>query len=72
MSGATVGAHRGMARRGFLAGAAALTGAALTSTAPAGAARAAETRAPNGADTGPLALTNVTVIDGSGAPQAPA
>lgn len=66
MSEATVGAHRGMARRGFLAGAAAITGTALTSTA-----RAAGTRAGNGAGTGPLALTHVTVIDGSGAPPAP-
>ncbi|MFD7087874.1 amidohydrolase family protein [Streptomyces sp. NPDC059896] len=71
MSEATVGAHRGMARRGFLAGAAAVTGTALTSTAAAGTARAAGTGAGNGADTGPLAFTHVTVIDGSGAPPAP-
>ncbi|MGW0374769.1 amidohydrolase family protein, partial [Streptomyces coeruleorubidus] len=71
MSEATVGAHRGLDRRGFLAGAAVVTGTALTSTAPAGTARAAATRAGNGADTGPLALTHVTVIDGSGAPPAP-
>lgn len=72
MSEAAVGAQRGMARRGFLAGAAAVTGTALTSTASsAGTARAAGTAAGNGADTGPLALTHVTVIDGSGAPPAP-
>ncbi|MFE4497031.1 amidohydrolase family protein [Streptomyces niveus] len=69
---AAVGAQRGMARRGFLAGAAAVTGTALTSTAAsAGTARAAGTAAGNGAGTGPLALTHVTVIDGSGAPPAP-
>jgi hypothetical protein len=76
---ATVGARRGMVRRGFLGGAAAVTGAALTGTALtgtalAGTARAAGTRAGtragNGAGTGPLAFTHVTVIDGSGAPPA--
>ncbi|MEV8346008.1 amidohydrolase family protein [Streptomyces niveus] len=69
MSEATVGAQRGMARRGFLAGAAVVTGTALTGTASsAGTARAAGTAAGSGADAGPLALTHVTVIDGSGAP----
>ncbi len=65
MSEATVGAHRGMARRGFLCGAAAVTGTALTGTA-----RAAGTSAQSGAGTDPLAFTHVTVIDGSGAPPA--
>ncbi|WP_406005115.1 amidohydrolase family protein [Streptomyces sp. NBC_00637] len=65
-----------MARRGFLAGAAAMTGTALTSTAltstaSAGTAHAARAGAGKGIDTGPLALTHVTVIDGSGAPPAP-
>ncbi|WP_256914448.1 amidohydrolase family protein [Streptomyces hilarionis] len=72
MSDATGGGSRAMARRGFLAGAAAVTGAALTSTAaPAATASAAGATPANGAATGPLALTHVTVIDGSGAPPAP-
>ncbi|MGK3943905.1 amidohydrolase family protein [Streptomyces caeruleatus] len=70
MSDTTVGAPHGMARRGFLAGAAAVTGTALTSTVSTGTARAAGARAESGADSGPLALTHVTVIDGSGAPPA--
>ncbi|MGW2380164.1 amidohydrolase family protein [Streptomyces lincolnensis] len=72
MSEATGGAHRGVARRGFLAGAAAVTGAALTGTGAVGTARAAGTGAADGgAGSGPLAFTHVTVIDGSGAPPAP-
>ncbi|MDX3112252.1 amidohydrolase family protein [Streptomyces scabiei] len=76
MSDAGVGARRGMVRRGFLTGAVAVTGAALTSTAtartatPADATRAAGKRSGGGADSGPLAFTHVTVIDGSGAPPA--
>lgn len=69
-------ADRGVARRGFLVGAAAvtgtaLTGTALTGTASADTARAAGRKAGNGGGTGPLAFTGVTVIDGSGAPPAP-
>ncbi|MFI7387231.1 amidohydrolase family protein [Streptomyces sp. NPDC049813] len=75
-----------MDRRGFLAGAAAVTGTALASTTSTGAAHAAgppeagaETageqavgaRDEHGPGSGPLALTHVTVIDGSGAPPAP-
>ncbi|WP_158698001.1 amidohydrolase family protein [Streptomyces prunicolor] len=96
MSEATVGAQRGVGRRGFLAGAAAVTGTALTSTALTGTALADTARATGttagktagtatgtttataagnstgtGASNAPLAFTNVTVIDGSGAPAAP-
>ncbi|MGW3122066.1 amidohydrolase family protein [Streptomyces sp. NPDC001107] len=71
MSEGAVGARRGMGRRGFVAGAAAVTGAALAGTGVAGTARAAGTRDGSGADSGPLAFTHVTVIDGSGAPPAP-
>lgn len=71
MSEATVGEHRGVGRRDVLAGAAAMTGAMLTATASVAPARAAGTTAGNGGATGPLAFTNVTVIDGSGAPPAP-
>ncbi|MFF6991342.1 amidohydrolase family protein [Streptomyces sp. NPDC010273] len=70
MSEATVGAQRGVARRGFLAGAAAVTGTTLVSTASVGTARAVGAQAEVGAGTGPLAFTHVTVIDGSGAPPA--
>ncbi|MFC8428276.1 amidohydrolase family protein [Streptomyces sp. NPDC057253] len=71
MSEATEGPRRGTARRGFLGGAAAITGAALTGTVTAGTADAAAARTARSVDTEPLALTHVTVIDGSGAPAAP-
>ncbi|MET9494446.1 amidohydrolase family protein [Streptomyces sp. NPDC006552] len=50
-----------------------MTGTALTTTASAGTASAAGTEPATGTGTGtgPLALTHVTVIDGSGAPAAP-
>lgn len=71
MSSARGGAQRGMARRGFLAGAVAVTGTALTGTVTE-TARAAGRTPGNTAGTGRLAFTDVTVIDGSGGAPAPA
>lgn len=69
MSEGAVGVRRGMGRRGFLAGAAAVTGTALAGTGVADTARAAG-RSGSGAGSGPLAFTHATVVDGSGAPPA--
>ncbi|MGW5606675.1 amidohydrolase family protein [Streptomyces sp. NPDC003753] len=60
----------GLGRRGFVAGAAVVAGAALTGTASAATADGPGNRATTAAAGTAVAFTHVTVIDGSGAPPA--